>query len=98
MSLPKFTGEASFCKTGQHYSLVTPKGATFFKQAITVASLPQECLTTPGASRPWTDTTCIGVVQFCQDKCRVPDPRVGPAGREVSGSWYLCGACFGFPF
>lgn len=59
--------------------------------------LPGEC-TKPGASRSYTNTHCIMPVQWCQNCCRVPDPRDPAKGREVCGIWHPCGVCFGLPW
>jgi hypothetical protein len=94
MKIPAFHAEVT--SNGSHYrerrgNVITEPAA------VVMAGLPPECQR-PGASRPWTDTSCWGVVQMCQDKCSVYNPQDPFHPQVVSGSWYVCGACFGFPW
>jgi hypothetical protein len=50
----------------------------------------------PGCSKvPDPETKCVVVSLWCKDHWKCPDP-LDLRGRDESGSWYLCGACFGF--
>jgi hypothetical protein len=93
--VPGFQTDAGMAKPAVPYAVqghaVSPRWAT-----IVMASLPPACQQ-PGASQPWTDTSCFGVVEVCTDKCRVPCFN-NVSGCEVSGTPYVCGACFGLPF
>ena len=50
----------------------------------------------PGCSKvPHPETKCVVVSLWCRDHWKCPDPR-DLRGRDEAGSWYPCGACFGF--
>jgi hypothetical protein len=82
------------------YRRVASKGVALSREAITISTLPSDCVRSGAAG--YTDTKCYGVVQICTDKCRVYDPIHGDPSqgytREVSGTPYPCGVCFGLPF
>jgi hypothetical protein len=95
MTLPEFTTERSLYRRNTLSHRNTLKDTGLAQHSVIMAALPSECQR-PGASRPYTDTKCYGVVLVRTDKCRVPDGTI--FGREVSGFPYPCGICFGFPW
>jgi len=63
-------------------------------EGILPAGLPPECARVPSYSK----AECWGVVQVCEDCCRLPDPRSPANYVEHCGGKYPCGVCFGLPF
>jgi hypothetical protein len=99
--IPGFEAEKALFWKGETYGEIASAVGVDAGHVLSPASLPQECLTTPGHSQPWTDTWCnifAGPIQWCQDKCRVPNPNNPAQGRVIAGSWYPCGVCIGFDF
>ena len=101
MKMPGFTAEASLYERNTPYYMIHSVGTDFGEQSVIAAGLfdwfckqfPWICGETPPPNQCIhykTDTACVGISMWCNDRCRYPD------GREGSSGWYPCGLCFGF--